>query len=73
MTTVNSTTEQPNRVADAARLLEKFCAGTDFIMTYGDGEDDNDIADNRAALIAVQLLAIATQLERIADALENRS
>jgi UDP-N-acetylmuramoylalanine-D-glutamate ligase len=63
-------TKAPNGVADAAALLEKFCGpGSLWLIAGGDEENDIDNADNRAALISAQLLAIAMQAERIADSL----
>lgn len=60
----------PNRVADAAELLEKFILRQDWIVAEIDSGNE-DAADDRAAVIAIQLLAIASQLERIGDAQER--
>lgn len=76
----DSTQPTPNSVADAAALLAKFCSLTDnWIISQPhtsleDGVPEfspEEYADDRAALIAAQLLAIATQLERLADAQER--
>jgi len=58
----------PNRVADAAEFLKRFFKRGQHIVGRGPGVQYND--DDRAAVIAAQLLAIASQLERIGDALE---
>jgi hypothetical protein len=59
--------DAPNRVADAAALLAKFCARDGLLVARGSGPQLTD--DDRAAVIAIQLLACASQLERIADSL----
>lgn len=63
--------QQVNRVADAAELLRRFCDSPDLLIPLANPNDSDDLADNRAVLIAVQLLAIASQAERIADALDR--
>lgn len=55
----------PNSVADAAELLRRFWSGQQLSRGLT-GE-----ADSRAILVAGQLLAIATQLARIADSLDE--
>jgi hypothetical protein len=59
---------RPNRVADAAELLVRFSkhAGGQIVSRGGHQLDDND----RTTVIAAQLLACASQLERIGDILE---
>ncbi len=70
--------EAPNRVADAARLLERFVGGEGYIVdgTTRVADDvrtsfDWATSDDRAAVIAAQLLAVASATERIAIALES--
>ena len=73
---ISTTEQQPNRVADAAEMLQRFIDGEGMIVTREDtivSPVDVEYADERAAIISIQLLAIASQLERIADALEIRS
>ena len=60
---------RPNRVADAATLFARFCTGADYIVNSDMHNDDDINANDRTAVIAAQLLAIASQLERIGDAL----
>ncbi len=62
-----------NRVADAAELLELFIAG-DLVTDKSNRENmdaENVWADDRAAIISIQLLAVASATERIAIALES--
>ncbi len=67
-----STTEQPNRVADAASLLDKFIKRNDgFIVDKASNGDADDFGDDRAAVIAAQLLAIASEMERMMSVLER--
>ncbi len=63
--------EAPNRVADAAELLAQFCETTDLIVDNAAWRGEWLGADNRAAIIAAQLLAVASATERIAIALES--
>ena len=65
MTAVTAPTMAPNSVESAAELLQRFSAGESI-------GDDVPFDDGPAVVIAAQLLAIATQLERIADAMEDR-
>ena len=60
--------DNPNSVASAAELLAKFCARDGLLVSRGAGPQLTD--DDRTAVIAAQLLAIATQLERVADGLD---
>ena len=55
-----------NAIEQATALLRSFCRG----MELTDGDER---ADDRAALTASALLAIAEQLRRIADAQEATS
>jgi hypothetical protein len=64
---IQMNTDDPNRVADAAALLAKFAARDGLLVGRGAGIQFND--DDRAAVIAAQLLAVASQLERVGDAL----
>ena len=62
--------QTPNRVADAAELLHQFIVGEDPIVASEPRTPAAIMNDDRAAVIGVQLLAIASQAERIADALD---
>ena len=57
-------TSTVNGVADAAALLQKFIGGGPLVGSISADDD-------RAVIVAAQLLAIATQAERIAKALEK--
>jgi hypothetical protein len=61
----------PNSAASAAGILQSFIDG-DTLVKYKTDDADMRLADDRAVLIAAQLLSIATSLERIANALEVR-
>ncbi len=61
----------PNSAESAGRLLKQFIDG-DILVKYESEDVDMRLADDRAALIAAQLLSIGTSLERIANRLEDR-
>ncbi len=61
----------PNSAESAGKLLKQFIDG-DILVKYESEDVDMRLADDRAALIAAQLLSIGTALERIANALEDR-
>lgn len=66
-----SENQTPNRVADAAELLGRFTASQLIVDKGWDTTPDEDLANNRAAVIAAQILAVASQAERIADSQER--
>jgi hypothetical protein len=71
VTPTEATHTNPNSAASAGELLRHFIEG-DTLVKYKTDDTGMRLSDDRAVLLATQLLSIATSLERIADALEVR-
>ncbi len=71
VTPTEATHTNPNSAESAGELLRQFIEG-DTLVKYKTDDHDMRLADDRTIVIAAQLLSIATSLERIANALEDR-